>query len=340
MANLTAAQGLSACIIVVSLLSWLSPSTLQYTALIPFNTLTGHFFVWNLLTAGISESSPLSGLLWGGIVWWCGSKVEALWGTTELLKFAAVITLACSVSIFFTSVAIYISGVEGLFYMYFCGDVGVAAAMLVAMKQLHPDEFVVPGVPFRMKWLPLLLVSLSLAYEIVLPTHIPTDAEIGESHPSLQGTHVAHAVLGTFVGWFYLRFYQTLSSSANTPVGDPSEAFAFRTLFPEPLSRPVGILADITFAVASKVVCGFGQAVIEAEAEARRKQEEEQNPFFSEPVSTVADVRRQIALQALQDRLHQASNNDSSGLDAFDIEAQVGAPPPTSTSPAEAMQRL
>eukprot|EP01060_Flectonema_neradi_P027559 TRINITY_DN3716_c0_g2_i3.p1 TRINITY_DN3716_c0_g2~~TRINITY_DN3716_c0_g2_i3.p1 ORF type:complete len:319 (+),score=69.11 TRINITY_DN3716_c0_g2_i3:49-1005(+) len=307
----TVAQGVPAVIATLSLLSWAFPTLIPFYTFIPANTITGHLYVWNLVTTGVVETNPVVGIFAAAVALWTSSELEPLWGTQELVRYLLISTTACSFCLFLMTLFMYMGGIEGLFYMYFGGAVGTVMALLVAMKQGNPDSNLVPQVPLRIKWLPIIFVTVSLLWEIVFPTHIPTDAEIGGAPQ--RGTHILHVLLSWFVSWFYLRFYQQI----NGGLGDTSNTFAFQEFFPEPTKAVVGSIANGIFKVVS--ITGFGKELIEAEEAAARKAEEE-NLFGTAP-SSESDRRRQIALQALNDRLRvQKRENPTDGLDVFDIE--------------------
>eukprot|EP01063_Lacrimia_lanifica_P041571 TRINITY_DN9735_c0_g3_i1.p1 TRINITY_DN9735_c0_g3~~TRINITY_DN9735_c0_g3_i1.p1 ORF type:complete len:332 (+),score=92.34 TRINITY_DN9735_c0_g3_i1:69-1064(+) len=321
-AKMSVTQPLAGAILAVSLLSWQFPGLLHLTALIPANTITGHFYFWNVFTAGVAESSPVVGALSAGVVLWAG-RAEGSWGAVEVLKFYTIVTLACSAGVWFIALLAFMHGAEGWFYVYYCGDIGIAVAALVAMKQLQPESEVVPGVKLRTKWLPSAVVAVALVWELVFPTRVPTEAQIGSNRAVLRGTHVLHVLLGTYVSWFYLRFYQSLSSGQ---IGTPTPAFAFNTFFPPPMQSLVAPLCDAIFKAANVVCCDFGTAVVDAEKAAKAREEEENDPF-SAANTTQMDHRRQIALQALEERMQKAQKeheaNADDGFDAFDLEIDV-----------------
>ena len=278
------------------------------------STITGSLYIWNLVTTGVVETSPVIGIFAAAVSLWASSELEPLWGTREMIRFLLIVTTACSFCLFLITLFMYMGGVEGLFYMYFGGALGTVSALFVAVKQGNPDSNIIPQVPLRIKWIPVLFVTISLLWELVFPTHIPTDAEIGGAPQ--RGTHVLHVLLGWFVSWFYLRFYQRI----NGGIGDTSSTFAFQEFFPDPAKAVVGSIANAVFKTVS--ITGFGKDLIEAEEAAARKAEEE-NLFGTAPTSE-SDRRRQVALQALNDRLRtQKPEDPSEGLDVFDIKEQV-----------------
>eukprot|EP00755_Sulcionema_specki_P032352 Sspe_Gene.98557::Locus_71959_Transcript_1_1_Confidence_1.000_Length_1180::g.98557::m.98557 len=329
-------KAVAGTILVTSVLSPFAQSLISLLALIPVNTITVHFYIWNLLTVGLIDTSIFLGLPAAGVVLWAGSYLEPLWGSDELARYLAIVTVASSVSTFILCMISYSSGTLGTIYMYYCGALGTATALLVALKQLRPDEEVVPGVPVRCKALPLAVVVVVFLIDVVLPSHVPTEAEIGDGKAILRGSNSYFTFMGFYFGWVYLRFFQSLSSSPN---GDVSEPFSFHHFFPEPVQPVVKYLGSLTFRVVAAL--GFGKAIIEEEtASARRKLEQDDIIFagaspYSSAVGnsqggmTDADRRRQIAMAALQERMKavKVTSDDAADFDAaFDIEAGTQEP--------------
>ena len=268
----------AAAMVAVSIVTYLSPSMLSYLALIPANTLTVHAYVWNVLTSGLVAANPVTALLSAGVLVY-GAKAERQWGDIEMGKFLTATTAATSVAVFITTFVALVSGTEGLFYMHYCGDIGVACAVLVAMKQQCPDNEIIPGVPIRVKWLPLAAVSLSLILELFFPTHIAIDSELGEGRATLRGSHLLHTTFGSFFAWIYLRFFQP-NATYTARYGDVSPSFAFKTFFPDVIQPLVGAIADAVFTICNTLCCGFGASLIEAESEMLRRQQEDQVSIF------------------------------------------------------------
>jgi len=123
--------------------------------------------------------------------------------------------------------------------------------LCVALKWLAPHEPVVPsnpGLGLQNSHLPLLFVlSSCLAWALGL---------------SSFATDTCFVIMGTYVGWWYLRFVHRSPataagghSSSNTPFGDNSEEFALVMLFPPGLRKYLSPIADFSFGVC--VLLGF-----------------------------------------------------------------------------------
>ena len=262
----------AAMILGISILCWASPGFVGVFALVPASTLTVHFYVWNIVTAGFTDTNPLVGAACAAVVGAGGMLVEKQCGEMEMAKYLVVSTAAASVGVFVIAFLALVAGTEGLFYMHYCGDVGLACCTLVALKQQCPDTGF--GL-LRAKWLPLAAISLLAAWEVVHPTHVATEVEIGEGKPTLPGSPLLIAVVATVFSWVYLRFFQQ-SATLTDKYGDASAAFAFKTFFPEVAQPVVGVACDAVFKLCHVVFCGFGQSIVDAEEEARRRAADEQ----------------------------------------------------------------
>eukprot|EP01065_Artemidia_motanka_P027658 TRINITY_DN32850_c0_g1_i1.p1 TRINITY_DN32850_c0_g1~~TRINITY_DN32850_c0_g1_i1.p1 ORF type:complete len:361 (+),score=107.03 TRINITY_DN32850_c0_g1_i1:84-1085(+) len=320
---------MAAGVLVSCLVSMYSPSAVAMLAFVPAFTLTVHFYVWNLVTGFLVESSALTAVLAAVCIWCNGQMAEEIWGRFEMVRFVVVVSFATHITVFGYALFRYITGTEGVFYQSFCGALGLAQAVLVAQAQLRPDEQPVPSVPIRWKSAPLIVACIAAVWEVAYPTHIPTESEIGVGMPLFRGTDLFHAFLSPWFAWVYLRFFQKTTVGQQIP-GDVSESFALKTFFPTPIQPAVGAAASAVFSVVS--VTGFGAALREAAA-ARAGFDDfammegphvsaEQALTAMGTSASVADRRRQIALAALQERLEsvkQAAQDTS--LQGFDVEA-------------------
>jgi hypothetical protein len=167
----------------------------------------------------------------------------------------------------------------------------IVGGLLVAVKQLIPDHSIsAAGVGVRVKFLPIMAVAALCALAV--------------------GGAVSLGVLvftlaGFQFGWLYLRFFQRREVGQ----GDPSDAFAFCTFFPEPIAPFVSVASAVAFAVFRPALVSGG-AKTSASASALEK--------AALPVSSAdpidAERRRQRALRALDERLG-ASKSEASRMD-------------------------
>lgn len=85
--------------------------------------------------------------------------------------------------------------------------------------------------------------------------------------------------------------------------GDPSEAFSYASMFPEPLRTVVAIFANFTFVLFKPIIT----AVLGVKPE--NEQPQQQAPV-SKAATVDAERRRQRALRALDERMNVTTNSD------------------------------
>ena len=108
-------------------------------------------------------------------------------------------------------------------YAEFGGFHGVIAALLVAVRQLSPEQPLIPYGPVQLQ-----LRAKHFLGIYVVSTLVWCILSGGQHH------HIGlylFVLAGTFAGWLYLRYFQVTPSG----VGDKSPEFAFEMLFPEQL---------------------------------------------------------------------------------------------------------
>lgn len=192
---------------------------------------------WVLVTSGYYEMS-LSALCFDvcGLLY-IGKALEPIWGASELSRFVIGVNFAtCTlswVSMFF----LYIISAGDEFYLFakFGGFHGVLAALMLALRQVLPEEPVFGvgvGDDASLAGLRSLrnkhLIGMYLTF-----TAVYAFMSGGRHH------HVGlylFDVWGAYAAWLYLRFVQP--HGAGAPRGDASADFAFAALFP-PQARPV-----------------------------------------------------------------------------------------------------
>lgn len=126
----------------------------------------------------------------------------------------------------FTGQAIYLFNIE------IHGMAGYTAAIIVAVKQLMPDNVLValPKIgKLRNRNMPLTVLALSiLLYTVGL----------------LRPPYPVMYLTGTLSSWLYLRFWQ---SHSNGSKGDAAEHFTFASFFPNVLQPPVAVFCNTIF---------------------------------------------------------------------------------------------
>lgn len=225
-------KGLAVVLIGGHIVVQILPISVSYLALIPAKTIP---FGWNLITAGYVEQSILGVFVNTIGLLFIGKLLEPIWGSREFLKFIFVVNFLTSVCVFITAISMYyITREEIYLYHPVSGFQGVLSGFLVGMKQIIPDqEF--STLKLQAKWLP----SLSVLVSVVLCFFT------GETK-----SYVPTVIFGTYIGWIYLRYWQ---SKPETKLrGDPSDEFAFHTFFPEFLRPVISPIATIL----ERIFCG------------------------------------------------------------------------------------
>jgi hypothetical protein len=160
-----------------------------------------------------------------------GRKAEGAMGTESFAIYVAIVNLACGA---ITSAGLFtlyvITRFETYLFRSTYGFGGIAAALAVALKLFYPHEALFSFAPtLQCQHLPTLLVLISLIAFVLGIEAVGIDAPF--------------VIVGTYVGWWYLRFVHQ-SGSDESP-GNVSEEFAFVTLFPPPLRRCVTTLVPL-----------------------------------------------------------------------------------------------
>ncbi|XP_022939647.1 rhomboid-like protein 19 [Cucurbita moschata] len=281
-------KGLAVVLIGGHILVQVFPAAVNYLALIPARTIP---FAWNLLTAGYVEQSVYGVVVSTVGLLFVGKLLEPIWGSREFLKFIFIVNFLTSLCVFITAIALYYITQEEI-YLYFpvSGFYGILAGFLVGIKQIIPDQEL-PVVKLRAKWLPSLAVFVSIAvsfWTTGAATYLPT------------------IIFGTYISWIYLRYWQRKPEAKLK--GDPSDDFAFSTLFPE-LLRPV---IDPVASVIHRLLCGRSESPNNAEDYTAGG-----TPLpGSDPIE--ASRRRERGARALEERLAAARSAQESGRDATD----------------------
>ena len=202
----------------------------------PGNLIPPNFWIWTIFTHQLVEINIIYLVLSFLILVYSCSVLEPLWGLASFGTFFAITTvfsglLAAAV---YLTCYVFTFNISYLFDVNIYGFAGYTGGFLVALKQCRGDTMLIGSIGLFVKHLPLLYLLLCLVLRLtnILP----------------PGNFVL-AIMGIFVSWTFLRFYQ----SHNRGRGDSAETFAFKTFFPPPLESPVGILSDAVFKVLLKL---------------------------------------------------------------------------------------
>jgi hypothetical protein len=196
-----------------------------------------------------------------------------------------------------------------VFYPPICGSVPIQAGFLVAFKQLVPEHTVAIAkgiIKMRVKHFPAMFL-LANTISGILSASLPT---------------VLLSWIGFTASWTYLRFYrktQLLSSSstgdASTIRGDASDTFAFAHFFPEPIQTPLSLVSDKVYdiLITLKICTPFSDEEVNTGNEQAMARAEGGLPSIMNGGRgggrrEEAERRRALALKALDQRLHAATN--------------------------------
>ena len=214
------------------------------------------------VTAGYYEMSAVGATVDMLGVMYLGRLVEPIWGAAEFVHFVVIVNLCVGACTFVTMYTLYII-TRSQFYLFakFSGFHGILAALMVALRQLLPEERVPLPQPLgsvlriRNKHLPGIYCTATAALCIVS----------GAEHHHI-GLYLFVA-FGAYTGWCYLRYFQSRSirlgdddeddveggggggGSVGVGRGDDSEEFAFAAQFPVFLQPVCRRLTDPCYAL-------------------------------------------------------------------------------------------
>ncbi|KAI9804801.1 MAG: hypothetical protein M1825_001169 [Sarcosagium campestre] len=288
-----------------------SDKSVPYLTIVPQLSL---FYPWVLLTATFVELNVFTLSIAAATIFYGGKYLERAWSSAEFAKFVLIVCVIPNLLTWTTFLIFYaiLPGSDFHTYESVCGGFALQAAFLVAFKQLVPEHTVTiaKGVfKIRVKHFPALFVLCNVISGVIFGTE----------------TAALLSVLGFLTSWVYLRFYKNSSPDLSTSQpaslrGDASETFAFAYFFPDPLHGPVAIASDAIYNVLVSVgVCTpFSAADIDAGNSQAAARGEGGLPSLlgrgsgggPAPGSARAEAerRRALALKALDQRLHAATN--------------------------------
>ncbi|KAG0038693.1 hypothetical protein BGZ82_011164 [Podila clonocystis] len=187
----------------------------------------------------------------------------------------------------------------------------VISGFLIGFKQLVPDH----SVTLWKVSLPLLFALCMMLQGFVFRSQL----------------QLLMAIYGLFISWIYSRFFRVQDGIR----GDRSESFSFASFFPGLLQTPVKHISNAFFGILVKLkICsptGFGGSF---RYDLENPQMSGMGHTFTQPGSLRAEAerRRQLALKALDMRLHVAMGNSGSGLAGSGRQSFLGSASTKATS--------
>lgn len=249
---------------------------------------------WTLLTSSFCEGSLL------GLVCTMTNTLiavryfEKVWGSREIAKFLVIVStmsnLLSSVFVILVSPQASRESCGGCF--------SLVAAFLVAAKQLLPEhnmKFFRGVVLLRVKHVPFIVLSVFLVVGLIVRSCYPA----------------VNLYTSFFVGWMYLRFFQStileplIPSQEGAPFGvqrvrgDALDTFAFVGFFPDAV-QPT--LAPI-FGWLYQIFAGCGLVPLFNEDDVALSNERAQQRGPRGGRNNIAERRRQVALKVLEERI-------------------------------------
>ncbi|KAM9898926.1 hypothetical protein OXX69_009688 [Metschnikowia pulcherrima] len=268
------------------------------------------FYPWVFVTAIFAEISVISFLLAFGILYVSTGYVEKFWGYREVLKFILIVGAVTNLSTVIVTIVsnIFRGDVLGM-DKPLGGGVSYYFGFLVVFKQLIPEHNVVlfQGlVNFRVKHLPFASLLCVCAWSAFMQTLYP----------------VLPSVMSFFAAYLYLRFHQSFFADPLLPIttasgensstyvvsGDASDAFQLVQFFPaisKPYLGPV-INSVYEMSVFLGIVTPFNDDAIEQSNMRVQKFSEQVKQANTSIANSVAERRRQVALQVIEERANQA----------------------------------
>lgn len=208
----------------------------EYLALKPYSVMTQP---WTLVTSGYYEMSLAALLVDASGLLYIGRALEPIWGSNELTRFVVGVNVAVATFSWLSMFALYILSGFDEFYLFakFSGFHGVLAALLLALRQVLPEEPVFTGESSNISSSRAMASLRSIRNKHLIGTYLSFTA----LYAFMSGGRHHHIglylfdVWGAYSAWLYLRFFQPHGSGLR---GDDSPDFAFAALFP-PAARPV-----------------------------------------------------------------------------------------------------
>lgn len=278
-----------------------------YLQLIPRSAV---FYPWVFATAIFAETLVFSLVFSGAVLYVATKYVEKFWGSQETVKFVLLVGSFTNIlTVLITIVCNIFRGDVAGMDKPLGGGISYYFGFLVVLKQLIPEHNIVlfQGlINFRVKHLPFLLLVAVLLWSLVVSRSL---------YPAIPS-------MGSFIiSYNYLRFYQAFVLDPLLPItsatetadhsgqsvlrGDASDTFALVEFFPA-VTKPflMVVFSHIyDLSVLLGVVTPFNDELVEQSNLRAQKISEQLNQANKSVASSVAERRRQVALQVIEDRI-------------------------------------
>lgn len=176
---------------------------------------------------------------------------------------------------------------------------GICVALLIAIKQLIPEhEIGSASIKVTANYLPLIYITVTIVMTFV----------------SFFSSGVLVFTLSAFQSsWMYLRYFQF--NSTDNVYGDLSDTFAYPTLFPQPIRKPVSIFANIVFTVLKPILLAAqGPRNVNGDGNGNVNGAADENDLQPSSNASTMDTERrtQRALKVLDERIQASISTGNS----------------------------
>lgn len=282
--------------------------TIPYIQLIPRHAIT---HPWVFVTSIFAEITILSYLVSATVLFFATNYIEKFWGYKEVLKFIVLVGSLTNLTTVMVAIVsnIFRNDVRGM-DQPLGGGISYFFGFLVVLKQIIPEHNVVlfQGlINFRVKHIPFILLVIVSLWSLVISRSL---------YPAVP------SVVSFFVSYNYLRFYQTFATDPLLPVtsvsgdqsnatitsGDASDAFLLVEFFPSAIKGPTSVVVNLVYdvSVLLGIVTPFNDEAVEQSNLRAQKISEQVSKANRLIANSVAERRRQVALQVIEDRVGQS----------------------------------
>lgn len=265
--------------------------------LIPKSTFT---HPWVLVTAIFAEISIFFFLVSFAVLFFASRYFETYWGFQEVIQYVVIVGSVTNLwTVLITIISnIFRSDVLGM-NKPLGGGLPYYVAFLVAMKQLIPEHNLVlfQGILLvRVKQLAVIFMVLAFLWSLVT-----------------QSLYPFIPYMGAFLtAYLYLRFFQQStadsilpiggSSDTNVLIGDALDTFALVQFFPAQVRGYLSPVFDAIYEVS--VLAGLVSPFNDEDIEQLNLRVQKRQQGQKLVANSVAERRRQVALQVIEDRIN------------------------------------
>lgn len=284
-----------------------------YLQLVPRFTL---FYPWVVVTAIFAEVSIIALIISVVVLYVLTKYVEKYWSWKEVIKFVLVVgSITNFVSVIVTIVSNIARGDVAGMDQPLGGGISYYFGFLVVFKQLIPEHNIVlfQGlVNFRVKHLPFTALVVVVLWSALVTRSL---------YP------VVPSVNSFIVSYTYLRFFQSFavdpllpitsasSDAANSSLitGDASDTFQLVEFFPSITKPYLSVVFDKGYElfVFLGVVTPFNDESVEQSNLRAQKRQEQVSQAQKSVANSVAERRRQVALQVIEERINKEAATSS-----------------------------